>query len=107
MMQMNVNIPKVLAALSPADRDDLIREGLYEAVQARIRRIKADIAESEGHVRHFEEKYGVSFEQFEAKLLADLDTHEAHEDYNDWFFWTEVLSKNQQLLSEIQKNEGR
>jgi hypothetical protein len=107
MMQMNVNIPKVLAVLSPADRDDLIREGLYEAVQARIRRIKADIVESESHVHHFEEKYGVSFDQFEAKTLADLDTHEAHEDYNDWFFWTEVLSKNQHLLDEIQKNEDR
>ena len=106
-MQMNVNIPKALATLSPVDRDDLIREGLYEAVQARIRRLKANIAESEGRVHHFVEKYGVSFEQFEKKLLADLDTHEAHEDYNDWFFWSEVLRENQQLLSEIQKTEDR
>lgn len=106
-MQMNVNIPKALATLSPVDRDNLIREGLYEAVQARIRQLKANIAESESHIRHFTEKYGVSLEQFEAKSLTDLDTHEAHEDYNDWFFWSEVLSKNQQLLSEIQKSEGR
>ncbi len=49
------------------------------------------IVEAEAHVRYFEEKYGVSFERFEEKLLADLDTYEAHEDYNIWFFWREVL----------------
>ncbi|MCP4421237.1 MAG: hypothetical protein GY805_31890 [Chloroflexi bacterium] len=104
---MNVEIPKALAALSPSDRANLVREGLYEAVQARIRSLKADIVECEAHLHHFTEKYEVSFEQFETTMLADLDTHEAHEDYNDWFFWMEVLHNNRQLLSEIQENKGR
>ena len=104
MMQMTVNIPKALAALSLAEREELIREGLYEAVQMRIRQIKVEIAESKEHVGHFEEKHGVSLEQFE-KQLGHSETHQAHEDYNDWFFWSEVLNKNRQLLEELQENQ--
>ncbi len=103
MTQMTVNIPKVLAALSPGEREGLIREGLFEAVQTRIRQIKAEIAESEKYVRAFEEKHGVSLEQFE-KQLGNSETYQAHEDYNDWFFWSEVLIKNRRLLSELQEN---
>ena len=102
MMQMTVNVPKALAALSPAEREELIREGLYEAVQTRIRQVKAEIAESEEHVRRFEEKYGVSLEQFE-KNLGDSETYQAHDDYNDWFYWCEVLDRNRQLLNELQE----
>jgi hypothetical protein len=104
MMQMTVNIPKALAALSPAEREGLIREGLYEAVQTRIRQIKAEITESEEQVRHFEEKYGVSLEQFE-KNLGNSDTYQAHEDYNDWFYWHKVLDGNRQLLDELQETQ--
>lgn len=104
MTQMTVNIPKVLAALSPKEREGLIREGIYEAVQTRIRQIKADIAESEKQVSSFEEKYGVSLEQFE-KRLGDSDSVQAHEDYNDWFFWSEVLNKNRRLLNDLQENQ--
>lgn len=102
MMQMMVNVPKALAALSPAEREKLIREGLYEAVQTRIRQIKAEIAESEEQVHRFEEKYGVSLKQFE-KNLGDSETYQAHEDYNDWFYWHKVLDRNRQLLDELQE----
>jgi hypothetical protein len=104
MTQMTVNIPKVLAALSPKEREGLIREGVYEAVQTRIRQIKAEIAESEEHVRRFEEKYGVSLGQFE-KNLGDSATYQAHEDYNDWFYWNKVLNRNRQLLNELQETQ--
>jgi septation ring formation regulator EzrA len=106
MTQMTVNIPKVLASLSPKEREGLIREGVYEAVQTRIRQIKAEITESEKQVSSFEEKYGISLEQFE-KRLGNSESFQAHEDYNDWFFWSEVLNKNRRMLSALQENQDR
>ena len=38
-----------------------------------------------------------------APLQVSLDTPEAHADYNDWFFWSEVLSRSQRLLAELEK----
>jgi hypothetical protein len=69
-----------------------------------IRQIKEEIAESEEHVRRFEEKYGVSLEQFE-KNLGDSETYQAHEDHNDWFYWHKVLDRNRQLLDELQETQ--
>ena len=67
------------------------------AVQAHVRRLTAELEESQQHIGQFEQKYGVSLAQFELEQLPQLDSLEAHEDYNDWFFWTEFLNANQQL----------
>lgn len=101
---MTVTIPKALAALSPAEREELMRAGLYEAVQARIRQIKSEIAESKEHSHRFESKYGKSLEEL-SKELDSIETHKAHEDYNDWFFWNEVLHRNLKSLAELQENQ--
>lgn len=103
MTQMTVTIPKALAGLPVAEREELIREGLQEAVQARIRQIKTEIAESGEHIRHFENKYGIPLQQFEKQL--DTESPEAHEDYTDWFFWQEVLERNQKALAELEINQ--
>jgi len=103
MAQMTLDIPPGLTGLSPTERDSLIQEGLYEAIQARIRRINAEIIESKRQIRQYETKYNASLKQFEADMLINLDTPEAHDDYNDWFFWSAVLSKSQQLLAKLQK----
>lgn len=100
MAQMMVTIPKALAGLSAAERDELIREGLHEAVQARIRQIKAEIAESGEHIRQLEAKYGLPLAQFEKQL--ESESLQAHEDYNDWFFWHKVLERNQKALAELE-----
>lgn len=85
---------------SQGDTIEVARANLTEAVDlfltsakpSEVRnRLHGTIADNEARVRYFEEKYGGSFEQFETSLLAGLDTPEAHEDYNDWFFWHEVL----------------
>ncbi len=56
--------------------------------------------ESQKQIHFFEKRYGVSFAQFEKDILPVLDTFQAHEDYNDWFFWQTVLIENAHLLSE-------
>ena len=50
---------------------------------------------------HFEQPYEASFERFETELLPTLDSPQAHEDYNDWFFWQSVWVEQQALLVKL------
>lgn len=101
--QVVLDIPEFLANLPVEERDRLIRSGVYEATRMRIQRLEEEIAESKQHLEQFESRYGVSFSEFETTLLTKLDTSEAHQDYNDWYFWHTVLNKNQKLLTDLQK----
>lgn len=103
MTQITLELPSVFAVLPATERDVLLREGVYTAVQARLRRLMAEVEESQQHIVQFEQKYGLSFAQFEAEQLAELDSLEAHEDYNDWFFWVELHRVNQSLLAQLQQ----
>lgn len=103
MTQLTLDIPQGLTGLSPTERDSLIQEGLYEAIRARIPRVIAEITESKHHIHQYKIKYNASLKEFEENMLVGLDTLEAHADYNDWFFWSEVLSRNQQMLAELEK----
>ena len=103
MSQMVLEIPDLLADLPSQERERLIRGGLYEATHTRIRQLEKEIAESQKHIRNFEERYKVSFAQFEKDVLPTLDTLQAHEDYNDWFFWQNVLVENEHLMSEMKR----
>ena len=103
MTQVTFTLPPTLATLPLAESDSLIRAGLFEAVQSRMHQLTAEIEESERHIQRYEEKYGVSLARFEVEQLPDLDTLAAHEDYNDWFFWTETRQQNQHILAELKK----
>ena len=105
MSQLVLEVPNLLANLPPQERNRLIRSGLYEATHARIRQLEKEIIESQKHILNFEKRYGVSFTQFEKDVLPTLDTLQVHGDYNDWFFWQNVLIKNEQLLSEMKQIE--
>ncbi len=103
MSQMVLEIPDLLADLPAQERNRLIRSGLYEATRARIRQLEKEIAESKRYIQSFEDRYGISFAQFEKEALPKLDTLQAHEDYNDWFFWQNVLAENERLLAEVKQ----
>lgn len=101
MTSITIEIPDKLRKLPDSERDALIRAGLHEAMRVHIRQLEEEIAESLSEISRFEKKYGVSFEQFEAEMLSSLDTQQAHEDYNDWFYWQSVLAEKQRLLVDI------
>ncbi|MBI1879345.1 MAG: hypothetical protein HYR94_14200 [Chloroflexi bacterium] len=105
MAQLTLEIPDTLAGLPEQERNLLIRAGLYEATRARIRQLKAEISESKKHIRRFETCYKAPFSRFEAEILPTLDSVQAHEDYNDWFYWESVLAEKQRLLAELQRVE--
>lgn len=101
MTQMLMEVSAELQALPEQERTLLINAGLYEAKRAWMKRLKAEIAEAAEHMKGFEERYGVTFLRFEREMLPALDTLQAHEDYNDWFFWHSVWGEKQALLSKL------
>lgn len=101
--QVTLELPQPWMMLSERERDRLLRAGVYEATRARVRQLQAEIAECEQHVRHFEERYGMSLQRFETEQLAGLDTLQVHEDYNDWFSWQTALNDKQRLLASVQQ----
>lgn len=105
MSQIALEIPTMLANLPSQERNRLIRSGVYEATRTRVRQLEKEISEGKEHIKGFQNRYGVSFIEFETDLLPTLDTFQTHEDYNDWFFWQTVLTKNQDLLSKMKRVE--
>lgn len=105
MVQVKLDIPETLANLPAQELILLIRAGLYEAMQARIRQLELEIIESREQLKRFEARYGVSFDQFESEILSTLDTMQAHEDYTEWFFWENVFTEKQQVLTELQRTK--
>ena len=102
MLEMTLKLPESLMRLPEDERDMLIRAGLHEATRARIRQLKAEIAETRKEIRRFEARYGMSLTRFEAEKLAAADSLQAHEDYNDWFYWQSVLEEKQRHLADLQ-----
>lgn len=103
MSQMTLDVPDVLVGLPTREQALFIRAGLYEAGQAWRRRLEAEIAEAKAELTRFETRYGASFARFQATILPGLDTLQAHQDYNDWFFWESVLAEKQSWLAKMQR----
>jgi len=93
-----IELPEALAQLPQPEREALLRAGLFEAIYARCRQLEREWQTAQDQVAKFEQQYGMTFAEFERTLLPDLDGNQAHEDYNDWFFWQTVLAEKEQLL---------
>lgn len=101
MLEMTLKLPETLTRLPEPERDMLIRAGLHEAARARILQMKTDLTEAKRQIRRFETRYGVSLARFESEILAQQDSVQAHEDYNDWFYWQAVADEKTRLLADL------
>ena len=101
MVEMTLKLPETLTRLPEAERDLLIRAGLHEATRARILQLNAELAEAKKQVRRFETRYALSLASFESEILAKQDSVQAHEDYNDWFYWQAVVDEKARLLTDL------
>lgn len=101
-----VDLPDVLAALPEAERESLIRAGMNLAIRARIQEIETELKEAMAQIQRYETQYQCSLQQFEAELLPTLDSLEAHEDYNDWFFWQSVYDEKLALFQSFVRHAG-
>ncbi len=100
-MQITIDLPEALVRLPQPERESLLRAGLHEAIRARIHELETEVQQAQMHVAQFEQRYGVPFAQFERDLLPTFDAWQAHEAYNDWFFWQSVLAEKEQILREL------
>lgn len=70
-------------------------------MRARRVQVEAAISAAGNEVKRLEERYGVSFSTFESEILPDATSQQAHEDYNDWYFWTESRIEHQKFLNTL------
>jgi len=101
VLEMTLKLPETLTRLPEPERDMLIRAGLHEATRARILQMRAELAEAKKQVRRFETRYGLSLARFESEILVNQDSIQAHEDYNDWFYWQAVADEKTRLLADL------
>jgi hypothetical protein len=86
MEEVRVEVPDGYGGLVA---DEAIQRGAIRSLaKKRLRELKADREEARREIDSFEEKYGTSFEEFEAELPED--TAAVHEDYNEWYFWIQT-----------------
>ena len=105
MEQIELRIPKSIELLVADERDRLLRSALRVAAKQRAREHAQARREATTHIRRFERKYGVTFGEFERRKLKTLDTTKAHQDYDDWFFWTRVLERANRAVDALKKME--
>lgn len=101
MSQITIELPDVLAHLPATERNMLIQAGVKEAVRARVDEIRQEIANAEERIQRFVARYGMTFQEFEAHYINTEQSFQIHEDYNDWFFWQQVLERNQAIWDKI------
>jgi len=99
MARVTVNLPDYVAEMPEQERDLLIRAGLYEAMHARRQQLAHELAEAEAKVHEFERKYNRSLTQFEADVLPDVADLDTHNDYNDWFYFNEIVARLSSALA--------
>ena len=105
MTTITLQIPDALANLPSKERESLLQVGLWQAIAAKRKQLKGEIAETNEQIKAFSTRYGVSFTRFEADLLPKLESWQAHEDYNDWFFLQSVLDEKESLLVNLPSSE--
>jgi hypothetical protein len=91
MQQIELSVPKAIEILVDDERERLLRTALRIAARQRAHELVKERREALTHIHRYERKYSASFATFERRKLRALSSTQAHEDYNDWFFWTQVL----------------
>ncbi len=105
-MQIILDVPDALIDLPEEEREALFRAGLREAASARARQLENEIAEAEAMIQRFERRYGMTFDRFENDRLQELSGLETHEDYNDWFYLTNVVAEKKKLILSLQQSKA-
>lgn len=102
MNTIQVRVPKAIEQLVEGEQDRLLRVALRMAAKTRAKELTQAQREASANVRRLEKKYGTTFNAFEKKLGA-MNTAQAHEDYNDWFFWLNVLERVENARNAMEK----
>ena len=106
MRLIELRIPKPIQTLVGDEQERLLRSALCVAAKQRARELDKERREALTQIRRYERKYGAALPEFEHKKLRTLKTVDAHEDYNDWFFWTTVLERANRATDALKQMES-
>lgn len=97
--QIVIDVPASLIDLPDAERNALLRAGLFEAVHARIRQLQQELDEAQAQLARFELHFGCSLAQFEIAGLPANASPADHDAYLDWVYWQAVADEKAKLLA--------
>lgn len=101
MTQVVIDLPSSLVDLPDTERDALLRAGLFEAVNARIRDLQQGLAEAQSQIAHFERRFGCFLAQLEVTGLPADASPADHDAYLDWVYWQAVADEKADLLAAL------
>lgn len=101
MTQTMIDVPAALAALPAEERDALLRAGLFEAIQARVRQLQLELAEARQRIADLERRFGYSWAELDTQGLPESASPADHEAYVDFAFWQAVATEKEQLLATL------
>lgn len=93
---VNDSLEKLLHELSFQDSREVIKEPLATEILARIAAFKSE-------VKHFEKKYGKSFQEVKAEHEREEEQFEVYDDLMAWEFAVKGLNYWQQKLDDIHR----
>lgn len=101
MTQTIIDVPAALAALPAEERDALLRAGLFEAIQARMRQLQMELTTAQQRIADFEQYFGRSYAEIETEGLSATATPADHDAYVDWAYWQATAAEKERLLAAL------
>lgn len=99
MKTIHISLPDNLSRIVKKDKTVLI-EAMRHVATNRFKELKEELNEAEKAIKRYERRYKINFNSFEKQMKrGKFLGYKEHEDYNDWFFWTEVRKRNSELIN--------
>ena len=104
MVETQISVPETIARLYSESEAEVVREvftsftddfvlrllgAIRQVAFAKLAEEKNNLREALDKIRSFEDKYKLSFSDFERSMPLQGDV-QLHEDYVEWSFWTDV-----------------
>ena len=101
-MRIILKLPKNLADALGTERLTVEKELIVRVLYEKLREINEKLREAERESKRFRNKYGMTFEEFEAKIKnGEFLDPQHHEDYVEWSFWESIKKKMERAKREL------
>jgi len=105
MVEIQISVPETIARLYSESEAEVVREVLLGAIRqvalAKLAEEKNNLREALDKMRSFEDKYKLSFSDFEQNMPPEGDV-QLHENYVEWSFWIDVYERAANDLKHLQ-----
>ncbi|MHB8170304.1 MAG: hypothetical protein ACYDG6_01995 [Thermincolia bacterium] len=91
-------------AINITRKDQVLIKELLGSILKRKKMIEREIEEAKVKILFYENKYNMTYHDFEVYVKDSGGSDEQHKDCLDWWFSLETLHQNQKLLQEYQSH---